>query len=120
MKSPNFTQKFKEHRTVVLLSAIAMVFILGGCVWSLSALGGVTGNPLILHWNETDGIKRVGGVGMVAFMGGFGALAALMNFFIAIEFDARGRFLGKWLAAMTLAFAVLLFIAFAAIINVNV
>jgi hypothetical protein len=42
-----------------------------------------------------------------------------MNFFIALEFDARDRFLGKFTAVMTLVFATLLFIAFAAIINVN-
>ncbi len=123
-------KKIAAHRLITALSAIAIAFVIGGCLWACAELGGITGNPLILHFNDFNGITQVGGLATLAFMGVFGTLVVLMNTAIALEFADRpgasahgsvnGRFFGKFLVAMTLAFAVLLFIAFAAIINVNV
>jgi hypothetical protein len=117
-------QKFSEHRLVTALSMIALALILGGFVWAFLELRIVAassaGTSLILHFNDIDGITSVGGLGTIWFMGAFGVLVAIMNFFVALEFDARDQFLGKFLASLTLVFAVLLFIAFAAIISVNV
>ena len=112
--------KFLNHRLVTALCAAASLFIVGGFAWAFFALRAVGGQSLILHFNDVDGITNVGGLGTIIFMGMFGALVALMNLATALELDVRGPFLGKFLAAMTLIFSVLLFIAFAAIINVNV
>lgn len=119
-------KKLSAHRLITALYTIALTFVLGGCIWACAALAGISGNPLILHFNDLDGITQVGGLAVIIFMGIFGALVVLMNFAIALEFadrpsgSAHGQFFAKFLAAITLAFAVLLFIAFAAIINVNV
>jgi hypothetical protein len=43
----------------------------------------------------------------------------IVDFFIALDLEARDNVLGKIVAAVTLIMAVLLFLAFAAIINVN-
>ena len=43
----------------------------------------------------------------------------IVNFFLALELEARDWFLGKIVAAATLVLSVLIFIAFAAIISVN-
>jgi hypothetical protein len=109
-----------DHRFVVGLCSLALAFVLGGLGWAYFALHQITKTPLILHFNDLGGITSVGGFDRLVFVAIFGALISLMNGFIALEFDARGGFLGKFLAVITLFFGVLLFIAFAAIINANV
>jgi hypothetical protein len=122
----SIVKKFSDHRLITALYTIALAFVIGGCVWACVELGGITGNPLILHFNDLIGITQVGGLAPIIFMGVFGILVVLMNAAIAFEFAdrpgaaAHGQFFGRFLAALTLAFAVLLFIAFAAIINANV
>src|ERR1700722_12090925 len=103
-------QKLLKHRIVATLSLASLLFVLGGFSWtyfSFRAMGG----PFILHFNDIAGITSVGGFNSIIFMGIFGAFVVLMNFAIALEFDAKDRFFGKFLAATTLVFAVLLFIA---------
>jgi hypothetical protein len=112
--------KLKDHRIVTGLCAGALLLVLGGSLWAFFVLHVIGGQSFILHFNDVDGITNVGGLGTIIFMGIFGVLVSLMNFIVALEFDSRGPFLGKFLAAMTLVFAILLFIGFASIINVNV
>ena len=121
--------KVRLARAVSILSAGAFMLSLGGGLWAYFALRGAAtapgamqgagGTQVILHWNDLSGITSAGGLGAVVFMAIFGVAASLLNFAIALELDARDRFLGKLVAAATFAFAVLLFIAFAAIISVN-
>lgn len=119
-------KKFSTHRLITILSTVALAFVLGGCLWAVGELSGISGNPLILHFNDLTGITQVGGLMTIIFMGAFGSLVVVMNAAIALEFadrpgaGAHGQFFGRFLVSMTLAFAVLLFIAFAAIINVNI
>lgn len=75
--------------------------------------------PLIIHFNDLEGITAVGTPTSLAFMAALGTAVVVINSLIALELEERDRFLGKLTAAVTLVFAVLLFIAFAAIINVN-
>ncbi len=116
--------KVIRARAVSAMSAAALALALGGGLWACFALrraasAAAGGMPFVLHWNDLAGITSLGGFGAVVFMVVFGTAASLLNFAIAVELDARDRFLGKITAAATLAFAVLLFIAFVAIINVN-
>ena len=97
----------------------SLAFAVAGWVWAYVALRGVTNAPLILHFDDLTGITAVGAFGNIMFVGFLGTAIVIMNFFIALEFEPRDRFLGKLAAAVTFIFAVLLFIAFAAIINVN-
>lgn len=125
-------KKFLNENLIPVLCWAAIVFVLGGWIWALVALSFVgsrqPGVPLILHFDDLRGITVVGGLGTIIFAGIFGLVVVGMNFAIAREFTlrtsvanaTRSRFLGRFLAGMTLAFAILLFIAFAAIINVNV
>lgn len=128
-------KKFLNENLISILSWIAAAFVLGGWIWALVALPLVgarePGVPLILHFDDLRGITVVGGLDAIIFAGIFGLVVVGMNFAIAREFELRaggvngeggagGRFFGRFLAVMTLAFAILLFIAFAAIINVNI
>jgi hypothetical protein len=132
-------KKFLKQNFVAVCGAAAAAFVLAGFAWAYFALraaaaGSPTGmgTPLILHFNDVNGITSVGGLGAIVFMGLFGLLVVGMDFAIAREFEKRGeggiegavaartRFFARFLAATTLLFAILLFISFAAIINVNV
>lgn len=106
-------------RVVSILSFASCTLIAGGWLWGQLVLGDITETPLILHFNDLSGITSVGSFGIITFMSVLGIAIVVMNFFIALELEARDKILGKLAAVITFAFALLLFIAFAAIINVN-
>ena len=110
----------EKHKLISIFGALSLTFVLGGLLWAYFALRGITNTPLILHFNTSDGITQVGGLGTLVFWGLFGIVACIMNSFVALEFDRRNHLFGKFLASLTLMFAALLFIAFATIINANV
>ena len=111
--------KIKKYRLVSLLSLASLAFAAGGFFWIFGALRSASSGSLILHFNDMAGITAIGGFGNLLMMGILGIAIVVINFFIAIELEARDNVLGKIVAAMTLIIAVLLFIAFAAIIKVN-
>ncbi len=112
-----------RHNGVIAMGAAAIAFIVGGFGWALVALGafslGLSGRPVILHFNDLSGITRIGTAADLLTAGVFAFVAAAAGIAIAFELDRRDRILGKLAAATVLAAAVLLFIACAAIINVN-
>lgn len=112
-------KKILRHRAVSLISLASFLFVGGGFVWAYVALDKIMGSPLILHFDDIEGITSVGGLGSLVFMGALGLVIVLMNFAIALELEERDRFLGGMMTGITFVFAVLLFISFAAIINVN-
>jgi hypothetical protein len=112
-------EKIKKYRLVSLLSLGSLALAAGGFFWALGALSGVASGPLILHFNDMAGITSIGGLSDLILIGILGIVIVIVNFFIALDLEARNPALGKIVAAMTLIMAVLLFLAFAAIIKVN-
>ncbi len=112
-------EKIKKYRLVGLLSLVSLAFAAGGFFWALGALGGETSGPLILHFNDMAGITSIGSFGSLLWMGILGIAIIVINFFIALDLEARDNVLGKIVAVMTLVMAILLFLAFTAIIKVN-
>ena len=112
-------KKIMRARALCAVFLGALAFVVSGWVWAYTALRGVTNAPLILHFDDLTGITAVGTLANITFVGILGTVIVLMNFVIALELEARDGFLGKLAAATTFIFAVLLFIAFVAIINVN-
>jgi len=110
---------FMRHREIALMSLAAFLFSAGGTLWCYLSLRGVANTPLILHFDDLSGITAVGGLRALTAIGILGSLFTVINFFLAVELDLRDRFLGKLIAILTLIFAILLFLAFSAIINVN-
>ncbi|HVM76883.1 MAG TPA: hypothetical protein VMU07_01895 [Candidatus Paceibacterota bacterium] len=108
-----------KHRTVSAIFLLALLFALGGGLWAYFSLSALGTGPFILHFNDMFGITSVGDIQPIAAMAVLGVVVVVMNFFIALELEDRDGFLGKIAAMGTLVFAVLLFVAFAAIINVN-
>jgi hypothetical protein len=113
-------KKFFIENAILLASCTALALVLGGSLWAFFALHISGGRVFILHFNDIRGITVAGDGVSVLGMGVFAALVVLMNFVIARELALRDRFLGGFLAALTLIFASLLFVGFIAIINVNV
>ena len=108
-----------KYRLVSALSAASILFVLGGFVWAYSILKQIGANSYIIHFNDIDGITQVGSLQTLLFMGILGLIVAVMNAFVALELESRDHFLGKLTASMSLLFSILLFIAFATILNVN-
>lgn len=100
------------------LLAASAVFVLAGFIRAMVFFGGTSG-PFILHFNDLEGIISTGGTGVVIFVGLFGIAMVLVNGCLAVGFADRIPFLSKLTAILTLVFAVLLFIAFTAILGVN-
>jgi len=112
-------RKIKKYRLVSLLSLASFLFTAAGFLWALCALRGASSGPLILHFNDMAGITSIGSFTGLLLMGILGVAIVIVNFFVALDLEERDRVLGKIVAVTTLVMAILLFIAFAAIIKVN-
>jgi hypothetical protein len=112
-------EKIKKYRLVSLLSLASLAFAAGGFFWALAALGGVVSGPLVLHFNDMQGITSIGSFDNILWMGILGMVIVVINFIIAVDLEARDNVLGKIVAVTTLVMAILLFLVFAAIIKVN-
>lgn len=108
----------KKHRLIVGVFAISFILVVGGWLWAWFYLQTID-QTLILHFNDRVGINFVGRIGDLTGFVVMALVAVIMNFILALALEDRGWFLGKLLSAATLAFAVLIFIGFAAIISVN-
>jgi hypothetical protein len=111
-------ETIKKHKMVCGLIAASAAFVFAGFLWAIIFFGRTSG-PFILHFNDLAGITMVGKMGIIVFAGIFGIAVVLLNGVLALEFDERNLFFGKLAAVLTLVFAILLFIAFAAILSVN-
>ncbi len=112
--------KMLKHRMISAIFFASLIVAAGGYCWAWLALRNVgAAGPLILHFNDLEGITAVGSSGVLHFAGIFGIAAVLVNYALALELEERDPVLGKVAAGATFAFAVLLFAAFVAIIGVN-
>lgn len=108
-----------RSRAVSALFLGALLLDLGGMAWVFFRLRHEQGARLILHFDDLAGITSVGPLSHLLAVGILGLFVIVMNYLIALEFDVRDRFLGKLAAVATFAFALLLFLGFIAILNVN-
>jgi len=111
-------EKIKKHKLISIFLALSLVFVAGGFLWAWFSLGR-TSSPVIVHFDDLYGITTATGRGVVVFAGIFGLAMVLVNASLAFEFEERNSLFGKLTAILTLALAILLFIAFAAILSVN-
>jgi hypothetical protein len=112
-------KKISGHRLVSLLSLVSLLFVAGGFFWAIGSLSGGAPGPLILHFNDMQGITAIGDFNGLLLMGILGLIVVVINFFIALDLEVRDNVLGKIVATMTLVMAILLFLACASIIKVN-
>lgn len=106
-----------EHKLRTAVFAAALSFVLAAWAWAWLALRHAT-PPLITHFNNA-GMVRLGSMRDLTRAAVTGLLVVIFNFFVALELDERDRFWGLFIAVVTLLFAVLLFMSFAAIIGAN-
>ena len=107
-----------KFKVVSASFALSFLFIVGGWLWAYLAFKDIS-QPIILHFNSSDGITQVGSLADLAWVGLLGSVIMVVNFFIALILEERDWFLGKLAASATLFISILLFIGFAAIIGVN-
>lgn len=111
-------KKICQHKCLSVVFGCGFAFILGGLILAVWRLRGIK-QPLILHFNDYAGISRTGDSGYILWIGALSAIVVAINFLIALELAEKESYWGKFATAATLVFAVLIFIGFAAIINVN-
>ena len=112
-------KRYLTKNFLALSFSLAAAFVAGSFLYMLIALRNVRTSTVILHFNDVSGITVLGSKGGLVFMGVFGLVSLLINFGLAREFTGRNAFLGQLIAWVSLAFGILLFIAFLAMINVN-
>jgi len=112
-------KKIIKHKALAAACLAAIALALGGFLWAYFSLWNMSGGPLVLHFNDMNGITDVGNLWGIASIGILGIVVTVVDFFIAMELEERDRFLGKIVAVASVFFAVLLFIAFAAILSFN-
>jgi len=113
-----FVQLWREHRFVTSTLIVSFVLILAGWLWADRLLSPL-GQPLILHYSSRARINQVGTIGDLRGLALLGVAIVVINGILAFYLDARDWFLGKFLATVTIAVSILLFIAFVAIVSVN-
>ena len=113
------TKKLMKYKAVSAACCGAIAIALGGFCWAYFRLLNAGAGPLVLHFNNMNGITDVGNLWGIVSMGILGMVVTVVNFFIAIELEERDRFLGNIVAASSIFFAVLLFIALVAILGMN-
>ncbi|MEK7507823.1 MAG: hypothetical protein AAB602_01940 [Patescibacteria group bacterium] len=104
-----------------VLSAIFLAsfgFVSAAVIWAYAATKNIDG-LIVVHFNNSAGISQAGTFLDLFLIGITGAVMVVVNFILALELEARDFFLGKIVAAATLFFSILIFIAFATIISVN-
>ncbi len=112
-------RKIIKHKVVGGACCTAIGIVLAGLLMAYFGLWDAGNGPLIIHFNDMNGITNIGNLWDIILMGILGLIVTFINFFIAMELEERDRFLGKVVAAASVMFAVLLFISFAAILNIN-
>ncbi len=105
--------------------ALAGILIISGWLWALVALKGIEPS-IILHWVTEEKVSRITQFVPtediplhLSVIGASGLLMVLVNGWLALLFEERHWFWGKFLAGATLLLGALIFIGFVAIISVN-
>ncbi len=112
-------KKYFERHIIAVLSVLSILLAGGGFLWCYFGLRHLGPGPLILHFDQTNGITQVGDAGAIFWFGILGILIVLTNCGLAFAMARRSPFLGKFMAFAGLVLAVLLFLGFAAILGVN-
>lgn len=110
--------KILKHKKISVVLALSLIFPICGMIWAYFSLKEAQG-PLIMHFSNLSGISQIGSVWNILSLGFVAIVAILFNSLMVFELEERDAFLGKFLVAGTLFFAILIFIGFAAIISVN-
>ena len=111
-------RRFFRHKWNNLSLTLGFVFVFGGWLWVYLKLR-VIEMPVVILYNEVEGVTRAGEVGEFLKVLVFGLLVLVINFFISAELEERSQFWARLSSIFTVFLAVLIFIYFAAIVSVN-
>lgn len=109
--------KLVRYKWVGISSALAATLVLTGWIWAWVRLR--SQGSLTIHFNDFVGINRVGSVADLHTFGLLGLIMVAADGLIALAFEERDWFLGKFTAFAGLALGVLIFIGFMVIMSIN-
>lgn len=107
----------KWRYALVALFSGSFVAVAGGYAWASYVLGGIA-QPLIIRFSAS-GIEGRGDAGNLALFALSASVAVVFNALIALEFEKKDRYTGRFIAIMTFALSLLILMGFWAIIRVN-
>ena len=112
-------KKFKENKIIYILNLVAIGISLISFFMVLLNLIGMVNRPIVMHFDDINGITQMGAFNDIIFITITGIIVTIINFFIALEIRKKDVFLAKIISIASILFAVLLFIAFTAILTMN-
>lgn len=112
-------KNFIKNKTVFLLNYIAIGVSLISFFSVFFALISLSNRPLVIHFDDINGITKMGNFTDIILIAVTGIIITILNFFISIKIEKRDKFLAKVISIVSILFAVLLFIAFTAILTMN-
>ena len=108
----------RRYRIVTAAGAASVLLVLIAWGWAYNALRGIS-QPLIIHFTKATGITQIGHFSFLSGVAVASLVGICVNIALAYALEERNRAIGKFFAGATVFLAVLIFIAFAAIISVN-
>lgn len=108
----------KQHKETAVCSGLSLLLILLGWILAAVKLRHIQ-EPLILHYSTYTGINQIGSLRDVAAIGITGLVLWALNTPLASMLDNREPYFGRLTAFALLAFGILLFFAFIAIMSLN-
>lgn len=112
------TRYFLRRKLALIMFAVSGACVAASWLWAYVALNSIR-QPLIIHFNSESGINKIGTLWDLSQVSVMAAVIVAVNTLVGLELEKRSAFWGKFTAAATLFFAVLIFIGFAVIIGAN-
>ena len=97
---------------------MSFLLVILGMAWAYASFRS-TVSPIILQFNNYDGITKIGSLIELELFGVFGLVMLSINLLVANTLEKRALFLANLAAVWSFFLGTLLFLGFAAIISVN-
>lgn len=112
-------KNFIKNKEVFVLNYIAIGISLISFFLVFFNLISLSNRPLVIHFDDINGVTKMGNFTDIISIAATGIIVTVLNFFISIEVEKKDKFLARIISVVSILFAVLLFIAFTAILTMN-
>jgi hypothetical protein len=108
-----------KNKDVFVLNYVAISISLVSFFFVFFNLINLFNRSLVVHFDDINGVTKMGNFTDIILIAVTGIIVTVLNFFISIEVEKKDKFLARIISIVSILFAVLLFIAFTAILTMN-